>query len=79
MKTVASVLVAVIAFCAAAFEECSFTASFDGTAQKYLLAAPTDVSGPVDVLVNLHGHGSDRTQIREERGECEHRQGPQGM
>ena len=33
-----------IAVCAAAFEECSFTASFDGTAQRYLLAAPKDVS-----------------------------------
>ena len=70
MKTVALGFVAGIAFCAVAFEECSFTASFDGTAQKYLLAAPKDVSGPIDVLVNLHGHGSDRTQIREERGEC---------
>ena len=70
MKTVASVLVAGIAVCAGAFEECSFTASLDGTAQKYLLAAPKDISGQVDVLVNLHGHGSDRTQIREERGEC---------
>jgi len=70
MKTVALVFVAVIAFCAGAFEERSFTASFDGTVQKYLLAAPSDVSAPVDVLVYLHGHGSDRAQIREERGEC---------
>ena len=70
MKIFASILAAGIAACAAAFEDCAFTASFDGTEQKYLLAAPKDVSGPVDVLVFLHGHGSDRTQIREERGEC---------
>ena len=70
MKIVTSILAAGIAACAAAFEDCSFTATVDGTEQKYLLSAPKGVSGPVDVLVNLHGHGSDRTQIREERGEC---------
>ena len=75
MKTVAffavlSASLAVSTVCMGDFEECTFRAVFDGTAQKYLLAAPKDVSGPVDVLVNLHGHGSDRTQIREDRGEC---------
>ena len=70
MKIVTSILAAGIAACAAAFEDCSFTATVNGTEQKYLLSAPKGVSGPVDVLVNLHGHGSDRTQIREERGEC---------
>ena len=70
MKIVTSILVAGIAACAAAFEDCSFTATVDGTEQKYLLSAPKGAAGPVDVLVNLHGHGSDRTQIREERGEC---------
>ena len=75
MKTVAffavlSASLAVSTVCMGDFEECTFRAVFDGTAQKYLLSAPKDVSGPVDVLVNLHGHGSDRTQIREDRGEC---------
>ena len=46
------------------------TAKLDGAEQRYLLSAPKGVPGPVDILVSLHGHGSDRTQIREERGEC---------
>ena len=70
MKIVASILVAGIAACAYAFEDCSFTAKLDGAEQRYLLSAPKGASGPVDVLVSLHGHGSDRTQIREDRGEC---------
>ena len=70
MKIVASILAAGIVTCVTAFEDCSFTAKLDGTEQRYLLSAPKDASGPVDVLVSLHGHGSDRTQIREERGEC---------
>ena len=70
MKIVGSILVVGITACAPAFEDCSFTATFDGTEQKYLLSAPKDVPRPIDVLVSLHGHGSDRMQIREERGEC---------
>ena len=60
MKTVAffavlSASLAVSTVCMGDFEECTFRAVFDGTAQKYLLAAPEDVSGPVDVLVNCAG------------------------
>jgi hypothetical protein len=70
MKIVASILAAGIVTCATAFEDCSFTATVDGTEQKYLLSTPKDAMGLVDVRVSLHGHGSDRMQIREERGEC---------
>ena len=70
MKIVVSILTAGVVACVAAFEECSFTASCDGSVQKYLLSAPKSVAGRADILVFLHGHGSDRTQIREERGEC---------
>ena len=52
---------------AGALEEGAFTAAFDGTEQRYLLDAP---DGATDVLVWLHGHGSDRTQVRQDRGEA---------
>ena len=53
--------------CAGEFVDCTFTADADGTEQKYLLDAPT---GARDVIVWLHGHGSDRTQVQQERGEA---------
>lgn len=53
--------------CAGEFVDCMFTADLDGTEQRYLLDAP---EGAKDVIVWLHGHGSDRTQVQQERGEC---------
>lgn len=50
-----------------------FTASVDGTEQRYVELLPADfVEGkPRDVVVALHGHGADRWQfIRDGRDEC---------
>ena len=50
-----------------------FTAKVDGTRQYYVEMLPTgsDEKEEHDVLVGLHGHGSDRWQyVREDRGEC---------
>jgi len=51
----------------------TFTADYDDTDQKYLLLLPGnfDSQKPHDVLIALHGHGSDRRQFMENpRGEC---------
>ncbi len=51
----------------------AFTAFVDGTEQRYVLMLPADFRAeqPHDVLIALHGHGSDRWQfIRESRDEC---------
>ena len=51
----------------------SFTSEFDQTLQRYVELRPQklDSKSPLDVLIALHGHGSDRWQyIRETRGEC---------
>lgn len=50
-----------------------FTAKGDGTEQRYVLILPADFQPeqPHDVLIALHGHGSDRWQfIRDPRDEC---------
>ncbi len=51
----------------------SFTAQCDSTEQKYVLLFPRAFSSdkPHDVLIALHGHGSDRWQfVRDGRDEC---------
>lgn len=51
----------------------AFTASVDGTVQRYVEVLPADFSpeSPHDALIALHGHGSDRWQfIHAERDEC---------
>jgi pimeloyl-ACP methyl ester carboxylesterase len=51
----------------------SFIAKVDGTEQKYVELLPPgyDVAKRCDVLLALHGHGSDRWQfIKDARGEC---------
>ena len=51
----------------------SFTSQVDDSIQRYVELQPLkwDSKGSVDVLIALHGHGSDRWQyIRENRGEC---------
>ena len=50
-----------------------FKAEVDGTAQKYVEIIPKGWTKEksCDVLIVLHGHGSDRWQyVRDERGEC---------
>ena len=51
----------------------TFTADHDNTEQKYMLILPENfISGePHDLLIALHGHGSDRRQVIENpRDEC---------
>ena len=51
----------------------AFTASIDGTEQRYveLLPEPFEPMHAHDVVIALHGHGSDRWQfIKDNRGEC---------
>lgn len=51
----------------------AFTAAVDGTEQRYveMLPAEFDPAREHDVLIALHGHGSDRWQyVRQSRGEC---------
>ncbi len=51
----------------------AFTARCDGSTQRYVLMLPNQIdrNKPVDLVVALHGHGSDRWQfVRDERDEC---------
>lgn len=51
----------------------AFTATVDGSEQRYveMLPADFDPAEEHDVLIALHGHGSDRWQyVRQPRGEC---------
>ena len=59
--------------CAAVTNDVAFTASHDGSEQRYVLIFPDgfDPAQPHDLLICLHGHGSDRWQyVRETRGEA---------
>ncbi len=54
-------------------KDISFTASVDGSAQSYVAGFPQgfDPAQEHDVLIALHGHGSDRWQFaKEPREEC---------
>lgn len=51
----------------------AFISRADGSEQRYVLIEPPAVAPgqPMDLLIALHGHGSDRWQfIRQERPEC---------
>jgi pimeloyl-ACP methyl ester carboxylesterase len=51
----------------------AFTAACDGTEQRYVLVLPAGFKPrePRDLLIALHGHGSDRWQfVRDPRPEC---------
>ena len=51
----------------------TMTAEADGSEQRYVVLAPAKHTGdqPVDVMIALHGHGSDRWQfVRDGRPEC---------
>lgn len=54
-------------------EDRTFIAALDGTVQHYVLMKPTDFDPAQsrDLLIALHGHGSDRWQFAQnDRGEC---------
>lgn len=54
-------------------EDVAFQASCDGTEQRYVLIVPAefDANARHDVLIALHGHGSDRWQFaKDNRDEC---------
>jgi pimeloyl-ACP methyl ester carboxylesterase len=55
------------------FQDVSFTATCDGTRQFYVVGLPPGFKAGQarDVLIALHGHGSDRWQyVRDPRDEC---------
>jgi pimeloyl-ACP methyl ester carboxylesterase/N-formylglutamate amidohydrolase len=57
----------------AVVEDVAFKAECDGSEQRYVqnLPAGFDAGQPHDVLIALHGHGSDRWQfVRDARDEC---------
>lgn len=52
----------------------AFQSNLDATEQRYVELVPSDATPTAgrDVVIALHGHGSDRWQfIREKRGECQ--------
>jgi len=54
-------------------QDIPFTARHDGTEQRYVLLLPDDFRSdvPHDLMIALHGHGSDRWQfVKDERPEC---------
>lgn len=54
-------------------KDVAFTAVCDGSEQKYVVVLPAkfDADAKHDVLIALHGHGSDRWQfVKIERDEC---------
>lgn len=54
-------------------EDVSFSSKFDGTEQRYVVLLPKDFDTeiPHDVMIALHGHGSDRWQfVTAKRAEC---------
>ena len=55
-------------------EDVSFLSTLDGTPQRFVILLPEnfDENVPHDVMIALHGHGSDRWQfITEKRPECQ--------
>jgi predicted esterase len=57
----------------AAIEDVAFTAGCDGTPQRYVLVLPESFAADHahDVMIALHGHGSDRWQfVNNPRDEC---------
>ena len=73
MLACVSALSFVLAAAAGEPRDISFVAAHDGSEQRYVLVLPEafDSARPHDVLLCLHGHGSDRWQfVRAERGEA---------
>ncbi len=62
-----------MAACGASMNDVSFVATCDGTTQRYveIMPDPFDEKAAHDVLIALHGHGSDRWQFaKDPRDEC---------
>lgn len=54
-------------------EDVAFTSRLDRSEQRYVLIFPSEFKSetPRDLMIALHGHGSDRWQfVRQARGEC---------
>lgn len=54
-------------------EDVEFVSDRDGSSQRYVVLVPEtfDPGRPLDVLIALHGHGSDRWQfVKQDRAEC---------
>ena len=55
-------------------EDNAFTSGTDGTEQRYVVLLPDefDLNTPHDLMIALHGHGSDRWQfVEDKRPECQ--------
>jgi len=55
-------------------EDVTFTSATDGTEQRYVVLLPDefDLNTPHDLMIALHGHGSDRWQFAvDKRPECQ--------
>lgn len=73
MKTISAFLLAASVAIATEPQDIAFKASIDGTEQRFVELPPPgfDEQLPHDVVIALHGHGSDRWQfIKDARGEC---------
>ncbi len=54
-------------------EDVEFVSERDGSSQRYVVLVPETFAPerPLDVLIALHGHGSDRWQfVKQDRAEC---------
>lgn len=72
-----SLFLAIVCFpqsvCAGDIHDIAFFADHDGTEQRYILLLPEgfEPDAERDLLIALHGHGSDRHQfVTQDRGEC---------
>ena len=73
LRAIAFTILVALAAPASAATDIAFTADIDGTEQRYVEVLPPShrPDQPADVLIALHGHGSDRWQfIRQARDEC---------
>jgi pimeloyl-ACP methyl ester carboxylesterase len=68
-----AIVVAAYSADAPRMEDVAFKAKCDGSTQRYVLLYPPEfkTGEPHDLLITLHGHGSDRWQyIKDPRDEC---------
>ncbi len=73
MKTLLSIVLLAATAWAAEPQDIVFRASADGSEQRYVELMPPgfDATKTHDLVLALHGHGSDRWQfIKDSRGEC---------
>lgn len=73
MKTISVIFLAASVSVAADQQDIAFNSTLDSTEQRYVELVPSDAAPNAvrDVVIALHGHGSDRWQfISQTRGEC---------